>query len=247
LSNTGQLVLFVLDAFGAIVLPPYRVKDTFRQMWLAGVRSLPIAGLTACFVGMIMVLHTGDQLQRFGAKAYVAGIAAIALAREMVPAFTAIVVGARVAASMTAELGTMKITEQIDAMQALAVNPIKYLVAPRVIATTVMLPIVTIYADVLGFFGGFLIGVSALNIPPTQYWKNTLDLLYLSDITCGLLKTIFFGAIIGSVGCYFGFKTEGGAEGVGHATTVSVVATLVLVVLFDYILSSWFLYLTTTI
>jgi len=247
LSDVGQFTLFTWHAFAAAALPPYRGHDIIRQMWLVGVRSLPIATLTALFVGMVMVLNTGYQLQQFGAKLYAAGIAIIALTREMVPVFTAFVVGARVAASMTAELGTMKITEQIDAMQALAVNPTKYLVAPRVVATTFMLPILAIYANGVGFLGGLLVGVSALNIPFRLYWTNTLDLLAMSDLLSGILKTVVFGAIIGIVGCYFGFRTRGGAEGVGQATTTSVVVALVLILLFNFILSSWFLYMTQTI
>jgi len=246
LSHVGRLMVFTWQAALAIAFPPYRVRDTLRQMWYVGVRSLPVASVTALFVGMVMVLNSGYQLQKFGAKLYAAGIAIIALTREMIPVFTAIVVGARVAASMTAELGTMKITEQLEAMQALAVNPTKYLVAPRVVATTVMLPIITIYANLVGFFGGFLVGVSALNIPPKLYWTNTMHFLGLSDLYSGILKTVFFGAIVGVVGCYFGFRTRGGAEGVGQATTTSVVATLLLIVLFDFILSSWFLYITQT-
>jgi phospholipid/cholesterol/gamma-HCH transport system permease protein len=247
LSDVGRLTIFAWQAGVAVALPPYRVGDIFRQMWLVGVRSLPIASLTALFVGMVMVLNSGYQLQRFGAKLYAAGIAIIALTREMVPVFTAVVVGARVAASMTAELGTMKITEQLEAMQALAVNPTKYLVAPRVIATTLMLPIIAIYANVVGFLGGLVVGVSALNIPFRLYWTNTLDFLSMGDLYSGIVKTFFFGAIIGIVGCYFGFRTEGGAQGVGQATTTSVVLTLILVLLFDFILTSWFLYMTKTI
>jgi phospholipid/cholesterol/gamma-HCH transport system permease protein len=243
LEQAGQLTLFAWQAFVASLLPPYRLREVARQMRFVGVQSLPIANLTALFVGMVIVLNTGYQLQAFGAKLYSAGITIVALTREMVPVFTALVVGARVAASITAELGTMKITEQIEAMQALAVNPVEYLVAPRLIAITLMLPIITIYADVMGFFGGFLVGVGALNIPPKMYWNNTQSMLAMSDIYSGILKTFFFGAIIGVIGCYFGFRTKGGAQGVGQATTVSVVATLVLILLFDFILTSWFLYL----
>jgi len=241
-AHAGRMAIFTWQAFTAIALPPYRATETVRQMRLVGVRSLPIASLTALFVGMVMVLNTGYQLQTFGAKLYAAGITIIALTREMVPVFTAVVVGARVAASMTAELGTMKITEQIEAMESLAVDPTEYLVAPRVVATTLMLPVITIYANVIGCLGGFMVGVSALNIPPKLYWNNTQDLLALSDLYTGILKTFFFGAIIGIVGCYFGFRTMGGAQGVGRATTTSVVATLILVLLFDFILTSWFLY-----
>jgi phospholipid/cholesterol/gamma-HCH transport system permease protein len=247
LSEVGRLTIFAWQAGTAAALPPYRLNQILRQMWLVGVCSLPIASLTAMFVGMVMVLNSGYQLQKFGAKLYAAGIAIIALTREMVPVFTAVVVGARVAASMTAELGTMKITEQIEAMQALAVNPTKYLVAPRVVATTLMLPVITIYANVVGFLGGLIVGISALNIPARLYWSNTLDFLQFGDLYSGILKTFVFGAVIGVVGCYFGFRTKGGAQGVGQATTVSVVATLILVLLFDFILTSWFLYMSKTI
>ena len=243
-AHAGRMTLFAWQSVEAIALPPYRVRETVRQMMLVGVQSLPIASLTALFVGMVMVLQTGYQLQKFGAKLYAAGITIVALTREMIPVFTAIVVGARVAASMTAELGTMKITEQIDAMKSLAVDPTEYLVAPRVVATTLMLPILTIYANVIGFLGGLIVGTTALNIPYKVYINNTTDLLWLGDIYTGILKTFFFGAIVGTVGCYFGFRTEGGAQGVGQATTTSVVATLILILLFNFILSSWFLYLT---
>lgn len=246
IEHVGRFTIFTGQAIAKIVTPPYRVSEVFRQMMLVGVKSLPLASLVAFFVGMVMVLNTGYQLQTFGAKLYSAGIAIIALTSEMVPVFTAIVVGARVAASMTAELGTMKITEQIDAMQALAVNPTDYLVAPRVIATTVMLPVLTVYANLIGFMGGFIVGVSALNIPWKLYISNTMDMLYLKDLYTGIGKTIFFGAIIGIVGCYFGFRTEGGAQGVGKATTMSVVAALVLILLFDFLLSSWFIYIRRT-
>lgn len=241
-AHAGRMSVFTWQSLTAVLLPPYRVRETFRQMMLVGVRSLPIASLTALFVGMVMVLQTGYQLQKFGAKLYAAGITIVALTREMVPVFTAIVVGARVAASMTAELGTMKITDQIDAMKSLAVNPTEYLVGPRVVATTLMLPVITIYANVVGFLGGLMVGVSALNIPFKVYLNNTVDFLWVGDIYSGILKTFVFGTIIGIVGCYFGFRTTGGAQGVGRATTTSVVATLILVLLFNFILSSWFLY-----
>ena len=239
LSITGQLSLFSLRSFALIATPPYRLHHHAEQMLKIGVRSLPIASLVALFIGMVIMLQTGYQLMRFGAKLYSAGITAVALAREMIPIFTAIVVGARVAASITAELGTMKVTEQIDAMESLAVNPIKYRVVPRVVASTITLPMVTIYANLIGYLGGMFIGAVALGIPPRLYYNNTLQFMLLSDLYSGLLKAIVFGAIIGLVGCFQGFRTSGGAEGVGRATTVSVVLTLVLILVWDYILNSW--------
>ncbi|MFH0792403.1 MAG: ABC transporter permease [bacterium] len=243
LEATGQLAEFTGEAIVRAVSPPYKTWMWIRQMRLMGVNSMLIANFTALFVGMVMILQGGYQLQTFGAKNYAAGIGIIALTREMIPVFTAVVVGARVAAAIAAELGTMRVTEQIDAMQALAVNPMKYLVAPRVIAGTLMLPIITIYANIVGFLGGFLIGVTTLNIPATFYVHQTLKFATLDDVVTGLIKTMVFGFIIAIVGCYCGFTASGGAEGVGRATTKSVVITLVAILVFDYVLSSWFLVL----
>lgn len=205
---------------------------------------MPIANLTAFFVGMVILLQTGYQLQQFGAKLYSAGITTVALTREMVPVFTAMVVGSRVAASIAAELGSMKITEQIDAMIALSVNPFKYLIAPRVIASTLMLPLIAIYANIVGYLGGLLVGTVLLDITPRLYYNYSLKFVAFQDIFTGLCKTLFFGVIIGVVGCFYGFRTTGGAEGVGKSTTSAVVTTLVLILIFDYILSSWILFLT---
>jgi phospholipid/cholesterol/gamma-HCH transport system permease protein len=239
LSTTGQLSLFSLRSFAQMLTPPYRPQRYAEQMLKVGVRSLPIASLVALFIGMVIMLQTGYQLMRFGAKLYSAGITVVALSREMIPIFTAVVVGARVAASITAELGTMKVTEQIDAMEAMAVNPLKYLVVPRVVASTITLPMITIYANLVGYVGGMFIGAVALGIPPRQYYNNTLQFIMLSDFYSGLLKAVVFGGIIGVIGCFQGFRTTGGAEGVGRATTVSVVLTLVLILIWDYILNSW--------
>jgi phospholipid/cholesterol/gamma-HCH transport system permease protein len=210
-------------------------------MLAIGVKSLPIATLTALFVGMVMVLQTGTQLVKFGAREYVPGIAFIALAREMVPVFTAVVVGARVAASITAELGTMKVTEQIEAMDVLNVDPMRYLVVPRFWASVFMLPMASIYAMLTGYLGGMFVSAAGLNINPRRYYTITLQFASLTDLYTGLSKTFVFGAIIALVGSFYGFHTRGGAEGVGKATTSSVVVVLVLILIWDYILTSWIL------
>ncbi len=244
LENTGDLIKFFFYSFYLIFRKPIRIHQYFDIAVTIGIKSIPIASLSALFVGMVMVLNTGYQLQKFGAKIYSAGIAAIALSREMIPVFTAVVVGSRVAASIAAELGTMKVTEQIDAMESLAVNPVKYLVVPRVIACIFMLPILTVYGNLVGFIGGVFIGSTSLNIPPMLYINHTMKFLTLNDFYSGIFKTFFFGAIIGLVGCYCGFETKGGAEGVGRATTKSVVLTLVLILIADYLLTTWILTLT---
>jgi len=242
--ESGDLARFAFQSFVVSLSPPFRPRLIIRQMMLIGVKSLPIATLTAMFVGMVMVLQTGTQLIKFGAKNYIPGIAFIALAREMVPVFTAVVVGARVAASMTAELGTMKVTEQIDAMDVLNVDPMRYLVAPRFWASLLMLPVASVYAMGTGFLGGMFVSAAGLHISPLQYYTITRQFATLTDYYSGLGKTFVFGVIIAVVGCFYGFRTRGGAEGVGRATTTSVVITLALVLIWDYILTSWILAFT---
>jgi phospholipid/cholesterol/gamma-HCH transport system permease protein len=239
--ETGRLARFSLQALFQSFTPPWRVPLIVRQMLFIGIKSLPIATLTALFVGMVMVLQTGTWLRKFGALQYVPGITFIALAREMVPVFTAVVVGARVAASITAELGTMKVTEQIDAMDVLNVDPVRYLVVPRFWASVLMLPVASMYSLVTGVLGGMLVSLATLNISPSHYWTITQRFANLNDIYSGLAKTFVFGAIIALVGCFYGFHTRGGAEGVGRATTTSVVVTLVLILVWDYVLTSWML------
>lgn len=235
---SGNYALFALSAFRRALTPPWRREHIIDQCVEIGVKSMPIAMLTSVFVGMVMVLQTGFQLVKFGAKNYVPGISQIANAREMVPAFCAMVVGARVAASITAELGTMRVTEQIDAMDILNVDPVRYLVAPRLIAMTVMLPLMCCLCLITGFIGGMIVGNAALNIGPSQYFQTALKFAYLTDLYGGLLKTVVFGILIALSGCYYGFNTEGGAAGVGRATTNSVVLTLILILIFDYVLTT---------
>lgn len=243
LRFSGQFSLFAACVFGKTLTPPWRTRLIFEQAVEIGVKSFPIAALTSVFVGMVMVLQTGVQLIKFGSKNYVPGITFIANAREMVPAFCAIVVGARVAASITAELGTMRVTEQIDAMDILNVDPIRYLAVPRLIAMTVMLPAICSICIITGFLGGMVVGSAALGIDTLAYYTTTLQFAYLTDIFGGIIKTVFFGIIIAITGSYYGFHTAGGAAGVGRATTNSVVLTLILILIFDYLLTTIILWL----
>lgn len=243
-EETGRFTVFSFRALHRTVTPPWSYRLIMDQAMAIGVRSLPIALMTAVFVGLVMVLQTGVQLIKFGSKNYVPGIAFIANAREMVPVFTAFVVGARVAASIAAELGTMRVTEQIDAMDVLNVDPIRFLVAPRVIVTTVLLPCITILCLVAGFLGGMIVAATALNIHPLEYYIVALKFAYLSDVYSGIIKTILFGMVIALVGCYYGFNTRGGAQGVGRSTTTSVVVTLILILLWDFVMTRWILMIT---
>lgn len=244
LRETGAFARFCMTGLIRSLWPPWNIRQIMNQAMAIGVRSLPIALMTAVFVGLVMVLQTGVQLVKFGAKNYVPGISFIANAREMVPVFTAFVVGARVSASIAAELGTMRVTEQIDAMDVLNVDPIRYLVAPRIIVSTLLLPLISIVCLIGGFFGGMIVAATGLNISPIEYYTITLKFADLVDVYSGLVKTFFFGCVIALVGCYFGFNTRGGAQGVGRATTTSVVVTLVLILLWDFVLTRWILLLT---
>ncbi|MGF1573913.1 MAG: MlaE family ABC transporter permease [Sumerlaeia bacterium] len=241
-TATGRFSKFVMRAWYITLTRRWNYRLIMDQGMSVGARSLPVALTTAMFVGMVMVLQTGVQLIQFGAKNYVPAIAFIANARELVPVFVSFVVGARVAASITAEIGTMRVTEQIDAMEILDVDPIHYLVAPRLIAMTLMLPLITIISLMACFYGGMLIGTTLLNINSLEYYTTTQKFSMLSDPYSGFFKTIFFGNTIALVGSYFGYYTKGGAEGVGRATTTSVVVTLMLILLIDFILSRWILF-----
>ncbi len=212
---------------------PIRLKATIAQMDEVGVKSIPIVFLVSFVIGIILVLQTAYQLEKFGAVNLAASLASVALTREMAPLLTAIVVAGRVSAAFTAELGTMLVTEEIMALEVMAVAPVAYLVVPRFIAMLIMLPTLTILADVIGMIGGYVVGTTAVGIRSSMYIQNTLDALLLKDILTGLTKSFVFAAIIAMVGCYMAFVVRGGAEGVGKSTMVSVVTSLISIILAD--------------
>jgi len=240
-EQTGGIVLLLLQTLRACFTTRPRVGMILEQMEQIGVQSLPIALLTATFTGMVLVLQTGVQLQQLGAKTLASGIAAIALCREIGPVLTSVVLAGRVGAGITAEIGTMKVTEQIDAMRALATDPVRYLVVPRLVAAMLMLPAITVLADFVGIAGGMVVGVNSLGLSSRLYLDNTFAWLDYRDYFSGILKTIVFGLIIAIIGCYQGFQTEGGAEGVGQATTRSVVMSSILILISNYFLAEWIL------
>ncbi len=240
LEYLGSLTeLFARSAL-EIVKTPWRGSMILEQMEVIGLKSLPIAFLVAIFSGMVLVLQTGVQLQRFGAEGYAAGIAAIALSREIIPVLSSLVLAGRISSGIAAEIGTMKVTEQIDALRSLGTDPHSYLVVPRTIAASVMLPLITSVGIAVGLFGGLLIGTSKLGLTPQQYMSSALQWLKQSDFTTGIGKTFFFGAIIAVVGCHSGFWTTGGAEGVGRSTTQAVVMASVIILIVNYFLTDWF-------
>lgn len=235
----GVFHLFVGTVF-QIFVPPFRRKDFFVQMYKIGVLSFPIVFLVSLFTGMVLALQSAYQLTRMNAQIYISGLVALSMVRELGPVLTALIIAGRVGASITAELGTMKVTEQLDALETLAANPVKYLVVPRFLALCVMLPLLTAYSDLIGIIGGYLIGVYKLLIGPTIYMKMTFDSMVLKDVFTGLFKSFIFAIIISIISCYEGFVTEGGAEGVGKATTLSVVTSFILIIAADCLFTALF-------
>ena len=238
----GMFSLFCSTMF-QIFVPPFRRKELFLQMYRIGVLSLPIVFLVSLFTGMVLALQSAYQLTKMDAQIYISSLVALSVVRELGPVLTALVVAGRVGASITAELGTMKVTEQIDALEALAANPVKYLVVPRFLALCIVLPLLTVYADFIGIIGGYLIGVYKLLIGSTIYIKMTFDTLMFKDVFTGLFKSFVFAVIICIVSCYEGFRTEGGAEGVGKATTLSVVTSFILIIAADCLFTMFFYFM----
>jgi phospholipid/cholesterol/gamma-HCH transport system permease protein len=234
----GQTVFWI--TVGPFIKKPMSRKNIFDQMVFSGVNSLLIVFFVALFTGIVLAMQSAYQLSKLGAEMYVASLVAVSMARELGPVLTALVVAGRVGAAITAELGSMKVTEQVEALQALALNPVRFLVVPRFLALLIMLPCLTIFSDLVGMFGGWLVGVFNLGLNSGLYINITTKFLELKDIYTGLIKSVFFGMIIALIGCYMGLTTSGGAEGVGRSTTVSVVASFIMVILADCILTGIF-------
>lgn len=247
-ENIGAKIIGILEGLGrvsqlgietvlAIARGKVRPKLTLDQMVKIGFESLPLAIITSAFVGMVFAVQVSLEFAKFGAGKYVGSLMALAISRELGPALAGIVVAARVSASITAEIGTMQVTEQIDALQALGSNPVRYIVIPRFLACAAMMPLLTIFADVLGFVGGYFVSVSIAKINPHEYMEAARQFLKMWDVYGGLLKTIVFGMVISIIACYKGLNTKGGAKGVGEATTSSVVTSLISLFIINYFLS----------
>lgn len=239
LEDIGAAVVMWIQATYLVFLPPWRIRIVAKQCEAIGLRSLPVVAVSATFVGMVFALHSHTGFSRFGASELTAPVVALAITREMGPVITALMVAGRAGAAMAAEIGTMRVTEQIDALQTLATNPVKYLVVPRLIAATLMVPTLTIFADAVGIFGGYLVGVGIMGLNSHAYIAATWNTLILRDIFGGLMKAMFFGFFIALISCHNGFRTKGGAEGVGKATTKSVVVSSVCILISDYFLTQW--------
>lgn len=239
----GGLSYLASQTFYWLFIPPFKRERIFEQCKKAGMDSLPIVSLIAFFIGVIMALQTAYQMQRLGAEMYIGSIVALSMVRELGPVITALVVAGRVGASITAELGSMQVTEQVDALQTLATSPIKYLVVPRLLALSIMEPLLTLYANIIGIFGGYLICVYRLGVSAGMYRYITFSALLYKDLFTGLFKALFFGMIIAFVSCYEGFNVEGGAEGVGKATARAVVTMFILIIAFDCLFTALFYFI----
>ena len=240
LEDIGGSTMLLVKAVRSLFKRPFKPARIIEQMVRIGVDSVPVVILTAVFTGMVLALQATYQIAKFGADIYIGGIVGISMTRELGPVLTALMVSGRVGAAIAAEIGTMKVTEQVDALETLATNPVQYLVMPRLVAAAIMLPALTALADFVGIAGGYAISTTTLGINPGVYIEKMNQLVHVSDLMIGLLKTVVFGVIIAIVGCNQGFKARGGAEGVGRATTISVVTSCILILLSDVFLTGLF-------
>jgi phospholipid/cholesterol/gamma-HCH transport system permease protein len=240
IARLGEIAALAARAFWAMLRPPYELGLWVQQMEQLGVRSVAVAGITAVFTGMVLALQTALSLPELGVKYYIGSVVAKSVTRELGPVLTALIVGGRISSGMTAELGTMKVTEQIDALRSMAADPVKKLVAPKLAATLVMLPALTALGDALGILGGMLIAVYQLDVSMGLYINDVFRLLTFGDVINGLGKSFFFAYFITIIGCYNGLTATGGADGVGRATTNTVVWAAIMVLVSDFFLTKLF-------
>lgn len=237
--GVGQAALLLAEAMIALFRPPYRFRIFFKQMEFIGNKSLWITILTGTFTGMVLTIQSYFALRTFSSESIVGGMVAVSMTRELGPVLTALMVNARAGSAIAAELGTMRVTEQIDALQSLAVNPVQYLVTPRILAGLVMLPSLTMVANFTGILGSYLVGVMLLGVDSGIFLSKIEDFVEVRDIWGSLLKAAIFGLVLTLVGCYKGYYTENGAEGVGRATTEAVSFSAVFILFSDYIFTSF--------
>lgn len=240
LQATGALVLFALQGISHLFRPPFYGRLFLRHLIEIGYFSLPVVALTAIFTGMVLALQTYTGFARFNAEGAVANVVVLSITRELGPVIAGLMVAGRIGASFAAEIGTMRVTDQIDALTTLSTNPMKYLVAPRLLAGAIALPFLVLIADVLGVMGGWLIGTAKLGFSSAGYLRATLDFMQTMDVVSGLVKAAVFGFLIALMGCWCGYNSKGGAQGVGAATTSAVVISSILILALDYIITEMF-------
>ncbi len=237
LSNVGCISSFAGKSIGHIFKGPFFMRNLLRQFMDIGYYSLPVVGMTALFTGMVLALQSYTGFTRFNAEGAVASVVVLSITRELAPVLAGLMVAGRVGASIAAEIGTMRVTEQIDALSTLSVNPFKYLIVPRILAGTITLPILVLIGDIIGVFGGYLVSIHVLDFGVGSYISQTWDTLETMDVMSGLIKAAVFGLLVTLMGCYHGFNSGRGAQGVGAATTNAVVSSSILILIFNYILT----------
>ena len=244
-KQTIDVICLLMDTCYYIFIGPFKKKTpkfahVLEQMIFAGIQSFPITFFVALFTGIVIAMQSAYQLKVFGAEIFTASMVSVSMARELAPVLTALVVAGRVGAAITAEISSMKVSEQIEALETMALDPVRFLVVPRVLALIIMLPCLTILSDIVGIIGGFIVGVFNLGLNAYRYMDMSFEFLLWKDVWSGLVKSLVFGLVISLIGCYTGLNAKGGAEGVGRATTLSVVTSFILIILFDCILTGLF-------
>jgi phospholipid/cholesterol/gamma-HCH transport system permease protein len=240
LQSIGGLALFAIRSLSHIFRPPWYPRLILRQFVDIGYYSLPVVGMTAIFTGMVLALQSYTGFTRFNAESAIAGVVALSVTRELAPVLAGLMVAGRIGASIAAEIGTMRVTEQIDALTTLSVNPYKYLIVPRIVAGTIMLPVLVLVADIIGIYGGYIVSIYSLGFSEGSYLHQTWSILEPNDVISGLVKASAFGLIVTMMGCYNGFHSGRGAQGVGAATTYAVVSASILILIFNFILTKLF-------
>lgn len=239
-SAVGRLAQFTGHSVYHCFTPPFFPRLLLRQIIDIGYYSLPVVGLTTLFTGMVLALQSYSGFSRFSAEGAIATVVVLSITRELAPVLAGLMVAGRIGASIAAEIGTMRVTEQIDALTTLSTNPYKYLIAPRLIAGTLMLPALVLVGDVIGVFGGYIVSIYSLGFAPENYLRKTWEFLERMDVVSGLWKAAVFGFIVTLMGCYHGFNSARGAQGVGAATTNAVVSASILILIFNYALTQIF-------
>lgn len=239
-QTIGAIAVFAGQTVGHMFRPPLFVRHILRQFIDIGYYSLPVVGMTALFTGMVLALQSFTGFSRFNAESAIASVVVLSITRELSPVLAGLMVAGRVGASIAAEIGTMRVTEQIDALKTLSVNPMKYLVVPRVIAGTLMLPVLVLIGDIIGVFGGYLVSTKILGFSAGNYLTQTFDVMQQIDVVSGLVKAAAFGFVVTLMGCYHGYNSERGAQGVGAATTNAVVSSSIFILILNYLLTQVF-------
>ena len=238
LASVGRLAIFAVDAIVTGLRPPYYPRQILRQMVDIGYYSLPVIGLTAIFTGAVLALQSYSGFSRFNAESSIATVVVLSITRELGPVLSGLMVAGRIGAAFAAEIGTMRVTEQIDALTTLSTSPQKYLIFPRLLAGVLMLPCLVVVADIIGVFGGYMVSIHKLGFAPIPYLISTFDFLERIDVVSGLVKAAAFGFIVALMGCYHGYHSKGGAQGVGTATTNAVVSASILIFFANYFLTA---------